>query len=325
MRAAFYDDLGPAREVLKVGELPMPSPAHGEVLIRLRSSGVNPSDVKSRSGAFGRARFLGRTVPHSDGAGDIVDVGVGVPGERVGERVWVWNGQYKRPMGTAAEYIALPENMAVKLPDHVSYEEGACLGIPAMTASQAVRLAEMESGRTVLVSGGAGAVSHYVIQMAKARGAFVLTTISTEAKAGHAIAAGADAVINYRTEDVASRVKELTGGEGLDALIELDLGANAQQIQYLRPGGRVATYGVLRGEVEIPARWMLQNAIALLFLYVYEQPPAMRVEVTREITALLEQRRLINAVGATFPLERIAEAHEAVEQARVIGNVVIAM
>jgi NADPH:quinone reductase len=325
MKAAWYDDLGPAKQVLQVGELPTPVPCHGEVLIRLHASGVNPSDVKSRSGAFGRARFLGRTVPHSDGAGQIVEVGTGVPDSRVGERVWTWNAQYKRTMGTAAQFVALPAQMAVPLPDRVSYEEGACLGVPAMTASQAVRLAELEPGCSVLVSGGAGAVGHYAIQMAKSRGARVLTTVSSSAKAAHATKAGADAAINYRDEDVAARVQELTGGEGLDALIELDLGANAQLIQLLRMGGRVAVYGVLRGDVEVPARWMLQNAISVRFLYVYEQPPAMRVEVIREITALMRDGKLINPVGATFPLEKIAEAHEAVENASVIGNVVVTM
>ena len=325
MKAAFYDDLGPAREVLKIEDLPTPVPGPGEVLIRLHASGVNPSDVKSRSGAFGRARFLGRTVPHSDGAGDITAVGAGVPAARIGERVWTWNGQYKRPMGTAAEYIALPAQMAVPLPGHTSYEAGACLGIPAMTASQAVRLADLEPGRALLVSGGAGAVAHYAIQFAKARGAHVLATVSGDAKAAHARAAGADATINYRTENVADRIKDLTGGEGLDAIIELDLGANAQQIQSLRMGGRVAVYGVLGGDVQLPGRWMLQNQVQMRFLYVYEQPADMRRDVIREITAMLQNKSLINAVGKTFPLADIAAAHEAVEAASVIGNVVVTM
>ncbi len=325
MKAAWYDDLGPARDVMQIGNWPDPVAGPGEVLVRLRASGVNPSDVKSRGGAFGRARFLGRTIPHSDGAGDIVAVGPGVDAARVGERVWVWNGQYQRPMGTAAELIALPAAMAVKLPNAVSYEAGACLGIPAMTAAQAVRLCQIEPGDHVLVSGGAGAVAHYAIQLAKLRGAHVLTTISGPAKAAHAIAAGADATINYRTENVAERVAALTGGQGLDAIVEMDLGANAALIGLLRAGGRMAIYGVTGAEVAIPGRASLQGAVSLNFLYVYEQKPTLRAAIIRELSNLLATGRLIHAVGASFPLDQIAAAHEAVEQGSVIGNVVVTL
>jgi len=325
MRAAYYDDLGPATTVLRVGEWADPVAGPGEVLVRLRSSGVNPSDVKSRSGIFGRARFLGRTIPHSDGAGDIIAVGAGVPTSRIGERVWVWNGQYKRLMGTAAELIALPEIMAVPLPATVGYDEGACLGIPAMTAAQAVRLCQIEPGETVLVSGGAGAVAHYAIQLAKARGATVLTTVSGEAKAAHARAAGADATINYKSEDVIARVRDLTGGAGADAMIDMDLGVNFKQIESLRPFGRVAVYGVSGADVPIPGRWSLQNSVSINFLYVYEQPPALRASIVRELNALMAQGKLINAVAARFPLADVAAAHEAVETGTAMGNVVLEM
>jgi NADPH2:quinone reductase len=322
MKAGFYDDLGPARLVLRVGEQPTPQAGPGEVLVRLHSSGINPSDVKSRGGAFGRARFLGLTVPHSDGAGDIVAVGAGVPASRVGERVWLWNGQYGRAFGTAAEFIAIESAKAVKLPDAVGYDEGACLGIPAMTACQAVRLVDLAPGHVVLVSGGAGAVGHYAIQFAKARGATVIATISNAAKAAHAKAAGADVTINYRTEDVPARLRELTGGAGLDAIVEMDITANAKLITSLRFGGRISVYGVTDQDVSIPGRWMLQNAIILRFLYVYEQPPEMRAAVIREISAMLASGKLINAVGGRFPLNEIAAAHEAVEQG-ALGNVVL--
>ena len=323
MKAAFYDDLGPARDVLRVAELATPAAGPGEVLVRLRASGINPSDVKSRGGAFGRARFTGRTVPHSDGAGDIVAVGAGVPASRVNERVWVWNGQYRRPLGTAAEFIALPAAMAVALPDGVDYAEGACLGIPAMTACQAVRLVAPAPGENVLVSGGAGAVAHYAIQFAHARGARVITTVSSAEKAAHARAAGAAETIDYRREDVPARLAALTAEAGLAGIVEMDLTANAHLIQCLRPAGRVAVYGVTDQQVQIPGRWMLQNAISLNFLYVYEQPPEMRAAVIAEIQALLRAGRLHNAVGRRLPLEQIAEAHELVEKGAVIGNVVL--
>src|SRR5438128_7452053 len=207
MRAAFYTEQGQAREVLRVGEQPTPEPGPGEVRVRLRTSGVNPSDWKSRRGGSGRKLAAPLVIPHSDGAGDIDAVGAGVAASRIGERVWIWNGQWKRAFGTAAQYIALPSAQAVPLPQNTDYAAGACLGIPALTALQAVRLAQPQRESVVLVSGGAGAVGHYAVQLAKAREARVLATVSGEAKAAHARKAGADTVINYRTADVGARDK----------------------------------------------------------------------------------------------------------------------
>src|SRR5215831_11097462 len=190
MQAAYYERNGTAREVLKVGEIQTPRPGPGEVRVKLATSGVNPSDVKSRQGLTRKIAFP-RVVPQSDGAGVIDDVGDGVSKSRIGERVWVWNGQWKRPFGTAAEFIALPSAQAVKLPDNVSFEAGACLGIPAMTASHAITLSHAGKGSTLLVSGGAGAVSQYVIQFAKLVGARVITTVSSPDKAKAAQEVGA--------------------------------------------------------------------------------------------------------------------------------------
>ena len=180
MRAAFYERNGGARDVLRVGEMDTPHAGPGEVRVKLAASGVNPSDVKSRQGMTRKIAWP-RVIPHSDGAGVLDEVGPGVPPSRLGERVWVWNGQWKRPFGTAAEAIVLPANQAVPLPDHVEFAAGACLGIPAMTAYHAVALAALAPGSRVLISGGAGAVSQYAIQFAKQRGATVLTTISSPA------------------------------------------------------------------------------------------------------------------------------------------------
>lgn len=175
MKAAFYTEPGAADAVLRVGDQPTPTPGAGEVRIRLRTSGVNPSDVKKRSGLLGGAQEFPLIIPHSDGAGEIDAVGNGVPSGRLAERVWIWNGQWRRAFGTAAEYIVVPAGQAVKLPDGVGYEAGACFGIPALAAYQAVRLAEAAAGQTILVAGGAGAVGHYAVQIAKAHGARVLT------------------------------------------------------------------------------------------------------------------------------------------------------
>src|SRR5260370_2313382 len=221
MQAARYGRQGPAKEVFTVGEQPTPQPGPGEVRVRLRTSGVNPSDWKVRKGGFNRPLMAPLIIPHSDGAGDIDAVGDGVPSSRIGQRVWIWHGQWKRAFGTAAQYIALPSFQAVALPAHLGYPEGACLGIPALTAMHAARIAEANHGMNILVDGVAGAVAHYAIQMAKARGATVLTTVSTAAKEKHARDAGADHVINYRTEDVGSRVKALTGGARVAARVQI--------------------------------------------------------------------------------------------------------
>jgi NADPH2:quinone reductase len=185
MRAAFYSEQGPAHDVLRVGQQPTPETGAGEVRVKLRTSGVNPSDWKVRRGGFGRPLMAPLIIPHSDGAGDIDAVGA-VVRDRVGERVWVWNAQWKRPFGTAAEYIVLPSAQAVHLPDNVDYAVGACLGIPALTAIQAIRLAKAGPGSNLLIAGGAGSVGYYAIQLAKLRGARVITTVSNDAKAAHA-------------------------------------------------------------------------------------------------------------------------------------------
>ncbi|UUZ67322.1 alcohol dehydrogenase catalytic domain-containing protein [Polaromonas sp. P2-4] len=183
MKAAWYSRNGEARDVLQVGELPDPQPGPGEVRVRLATSGVNPSDVKSRRG---RPLSNERVVPHSDGAGVVDAVGAGVSASRIGERVWIWNGQWQRSMGTACEAIALPEAQAVELPKGTSFDAGACLGIPALTAVQAVHLAGPLAGRDVLITGAGNAVGHYVTQLATQAGARVIGTVGSEAKAVHA-------------------------------------------------------------------------------------------------------------------------------------------
>jgi NADPH2:quinone reductase len=239
MRAAFYEAMGPARDVLRVGDVETPKPGPGEVRVRVRASGVNPSDVKSRGL---RKLAFPRVIPHSDGAGEIEAVGAGVPTSRVGQRVWIWNGQWQRPAGTAAEFIGCLTPRQCPLRNEL--EAGACPGIPAMTAYPAVELAGANNGTTLFVSGGAGSVSQYVIQFAKARGATVITTISSEDKAKAAREAGADYCIDYKREDVGQRVAEITGKRGVDAIIEMDLTANAKLIPaVLRPKGRVIVYG----------------------------------------------------------------------------------
>ena len=322
MRAAFYMKQGPAREVLQVGEQPTPEPGPGEVRVHLRTSGANPSDWKSRSGRTA-PMSAPLIIPHSDGAGDIDRVGAGVA-DRVGERVWIWNGQWRRSHGTAAEYIVLPSVQAVPLPTNISYAEGACFGIPALTALQAVRLAELSPVSTVMIVGGAGSVGHYAIQFAKMRGARIITTVSGPEKAAHARRAGADEVINYRTENVSQRVKTLTDGRGVDALIELDLSANGKDYpNILRPHATVVVYGMSSNEATLPTLWLMRNSITLRLFLVYDLSAADREACLAELGALLQSNRLIHTVGRRLPLGEIALAHELSERGEVVGNIVL--
>jgi NADPH2:quinone reductase len=323
MRAAYYESNGPARDVLRVGDVETPAPGPGEVRVRLLASGVNPSDVKNRAGVTRKIAFP-RVIPHSDGAGEIDRVGDGVAHSRVGERVWMWNAQWRRPFGTAAEFITLPARQAVLLPANVAMEAGACLGIPAYTGYQAVELAGIGEGSTVLIAAGAGAVGHYAIQLAKRRKASVITTVSSPAKAEIARQAGADHVIDYKRENVGERVMAITARRGVDAVIEMDLAANARLLpEVVAPNSTVAIYGSGAPEVAIPFQALLQNSIALRFLFVYLMPPELRERATADITRMLERGELIHNVAQTFELGDIVAAHEAVEAGKAMGNIVV--
>lgn len=322
MRAAYYERNGTAREVLQIGELATPHAGPGEVRVKLATSGVNPSDVKSRQGTTRKIAFP-RVIPHSDGAGVIDEVGSGVPQSRLGERVWVWNGQWKRAFGTAAEFIVLPAPQAAPLPAGISFEIGACLGIPAMTAIHAVGLANTSADTTLLVSGGAGAVSQYVMQFAKAKKAKVITTVSSPEKADIARIAGADQIIDYKKESVGERVMEITGKHGVDAVIELDLTANAKLIPaVLRPKGSVIIYGTGL-EAALPSAFCLVNSVRLQFFLVYELDANERERAIVGINEALESEALVNRIAQPiFSLAEAVAAHEAVER-RTIGNVVV--
>ena len=325
MRAAFYERTGPAREVLQVAELATPEPGPGEVRVRLATSGVNPSDVKSRAGLRSKELPFPRIVPHSDGAGAIDRVGEGVPTARIGERVWVWNAAWKRAFGTAAQYVVLPAGQAVTLPPGVPFDAGACLGIPALTALHAVRMDGGVGGRSVLVTGGAGAVGHYAVQMAKLSGARrVIATVSSEAKAMLALQAGADQVLDYRQEDVAARVLAATGGQGVDRVIEVDLAANVNtSLTSVRPEGDIVVYGSGKPEIAVPFFPSIVKNVRLRFFIVYNLTAADRAAAVEQLTAWLRDGGLQHNVAVRLPLDSIAEAHELVESGRVIGNVVL--
>ncbi len=324
MKAAWYEKNGAARDVLVIGELPKPQAGPGEVLVRVHVSGVNPSDVKSRRG---RPLAGSKVVPHSDGAGIVEAVGEGVPESRIGERVWLWNSQWKRTFGTAADYIALPSPQAVRLPDHLDFATGACLGIPGLTAMHAVNLLDPIGGKTVLVTGAGSAVGHYIAQIATTRGARVVGTAAAE-KIAHAESAGAAAVIDYKNEDVAARVLELTGGHGADAIVDMDFSSTIQLLSagILAAHGKYICYGSnVPGDNSVPFGDLLFRSLTLQFFLVYELREDERAKAIADLDAMLESRALAHTIGARFPLDEIATAHETVEAGRAVGNIVVDM
>jgi NADPH2:quinone reductase len=325
MRAGWYESNGPAQAVIKIGEMADPEPGAGEVRVRIHRSGINPSDVKRRDGWGGQRIEFPRVIPHSDGAGIIDKVGNGVSEKRVGERVWTYNAQWKRPFGTAAEYIVLPEAQAPPLPSEASMEFGACLGIPALTAHRALFADGPVDGKTVLVTGGAGAVGNYAVQMASWDGARAIATVSSEAKADAARAAGAEAVIDYKTENVTERVMALTDGAGVDRIVDVDLGANLEtSAAVIKQNGTIALYASMRApEPKFPVYHFMRKNALIRNVFVYEMPTAAFDAGIADIARWLQNRRARANVAATFPLARLAEAHEAVESGTVIGNVVV--
>ena len=326
MKAVWYDGFGSADKVLIYGDMAIPQPGKSEVLVRLRASGINPSDVKLRSGARpGALMAFPRIVPHSDGAGLIEAVGSGVDAARVGQRVWIWNGQWRRQFGTAAEYVALPSEQAVFLPDTTSFSEGACLGIPAMTAWAAVLGDGPVNGQTVLVTGGAGSVGRYAIQMARLAGAKVITTVSSPEKAAHA--GPVDHIINYREEDVAARVMEITGGRGVERIVEVDFGANISVTEkIIAERGTVAAYASAAAmSPTLPFYPMMFKNTRLWMLIVYLLDPTMRRRGEAQLAKWLEQKSLSHAVAMTAPLAETVAAHQSVEAGEKLGTVVVEM
>ncbi len=331
MKAALYRQVGPAREVLSLSEVETPAIGPDEVLVKLAYSGVNPADVKVRGGVFPRYTDDEFTIPHSDGGGVIEAMGEAVgaaasgTGGRlaVGQRVAVMNGQWGRACGTAAEYISIPAKYAVPIPDKVGLDHAACFGIPLFTAYRAVTIAGDVAGKDVFVAGGAGAVGHYAIQIAKAKGARVVTTVSSAAKAKVARAAGADRVIDYRAENVAEQVAAWTNDRGVDHYIEVNLSANGSSlVDCLANGASVAVYGSDEGAASVPAIAMIVKQVRIYFFLVYLLSDEDLATAKRDLYTLLDAGKLQTPIAETFPLEEIAEAHEAQERG-VIGNLVV--
>ena len=323
MLAAWYEQNGAARDVLRVGEQPDPVPGKGEVRVRLRASGLNPSDVKARAGS--RPVIPPRVIPNSDGAGTIDRIGTGVSRKRLGERVWVYNGQWQRPYGTSAQFIVLPASQAVPLPKKLSYPQGACLGIPVMTAHRCLFADGPIRNRSVFVTGGAGVVGHYAVQLARWAGARVIASVSSAEKAAHAKRAGAHAVIDYRTEDVGERLRELTGSAGVDRVVDVELGANLPAyVKALRPDAVVATYSSMKvPEPKLPFYDLMRLNFTLRMVLVYTMPSAAKARALADIARWIATGRPKFAIAARFPLREVVAAHEFLETGEKIGHVVL--
>lgn len=320
MLAAQYETSGPRLGELEIVELERPVAGPGEVLVRVHLSGVNPTDVGARSGrAFHVA--ADRVVPDHDGAGEIVAVGEGVPAQRVGERVWLYLAQWRRAQGTAAQWIAIPSAQAVALPDGASYELGAGLGIPALTAHRCLFMDGPIAGATVLVQGGAGAVGHAAIELARFGGARVAATVSSPEKAALAAAAGAELVVDYRSEDVVERVREWAP-DGVDHVVEVAIGANADRdSQLLAPNRPITSFGAPDKAIIVPLPMMVKNG-GVRFVLVYTIPEDSKQAAIDDITQALARGALSALPAVRFPLEEIEAAHQAVRD-HAVGKVLI--
>jgi NADPH2:quinone reductase len=324
MKAVWFERLGPAREVLTHGEMPDPQAGPGEVRVKIAYSGVNPSDVKRRGGFSGAMPFP-RMIPDMDGSGVIDQAGAGVDPKRIGERVWLHSTAWKRPCGTAAEYAVTLPDRAYTLPGNTPLAVGAGLGVPAMTAHRAVFGLGPVRAKTVLVTGGAGAVGFYAIQLAKWGGARVIATVSSAAKAEAAKRAGADAVVNYKSEKVAERVMALTDGAGIDHVVEVDFGGNlAATLECIKLSGTIATYASMSApQPVLPFYQIMPKNLNLLWVLVYDMPAQAMLEAARDVNAWLAAGNAAHQIAKTFSFEQFVDAHLAVESGSEIGKVIV--
>ncbi len=327
MRAAWFESFGAAADVLQVGELETPVAEPGEVLVRMHTSGVNPSDVKKRAGSFPKLLDEGFVVPNSDGAGIIEAVGDGVDTSHIGERVWLYQAQFARRFGTAAEYVAIDASRAANLPQTTSFEVGACLGIPAMTAHRAVFADGDVAGRTILITGGAGRVGYYSVQWASQAGATVIATASNAADKAACEDAGAEHVINHRDGDVVAAIMAATGGEPIDRVVDVEFGANLPvSVEVLKVGGVIATYSSTQDpEPKLPFLQMMYKDLTIRAIIVYAMPEPAKQHAIADIAAALAADTLQHRIAEIMPLAEIAKANEVIEQGSIRGAVVLTL
>jgi len=325
MKAAWFESFGPAQQTLVLGEQPKPSPGPGEVLVALKTTAVNPSDVKKRQGAFPNLLEGGLVIPHSDGAGVIEAVGEGVGPGRIGERVFVYQAQFGRRFGSAAQYVALDSLRAPKLPDNASFEVGACIGIPIMTAHRCVFADGSVAGQTVLITGGAGRVGYYAIQWAKYSGATVVATASNAEDRALCQSIGADFVVNHRSEAWGDDVLAATGGVKVDRVVDVEFGASLPEVlKCIRVGGTIASYSsTVVPQPQLPFKEMMFMDLTLRLVIVYAMPEQAKAQAVTDTYQLLSEEKLQHRIAHNLPFSDMARSHELVEQGGFGGCVVV--
>ena len=325
MQAVWYNKFGSAENVLEVGEYQTPEPAQGEVKVRIHTSGVNPSDTKKRLGANPALLNNGPVIPNSDGSGEIVALGEGVNNRNIGERVWIYNAQFGRQEGTSAQFVCIPSNQAVWMPDNASYEIGAMMGIPAMTAHRCVCADGSVDGQILLVTGGAGRVGYYATQWAKYFGATVIATGSSRKSVEHCKQAGADFVVGHPSNKTATEILEFTSGRKVDRIVDGDFGVNLPSaLDVLKTNGVIATYSSMTNmNPVIPFVRMMFMDITIRMVLVYAMPGEAKQQAIEDITDMLTGGNFDHRVAATFPLEQSAKAHNEIERGDNYGSVII--
>ena len=325
MHAVWFEIFGSANETLIFGEIPKPQVSEGEVLIRMKTTGVNPSDVKKRAGSAPNLLDDGPVIPHSDGAGVIEAVGAGVTEQRIGERVWVYQAQFGRSFGSAAEYLAIDASRAAVLPENASFEVGACLGIPVMTAHRCVFADGSVEGKTLLVTGGAGRVGYYAIQWAKQAGARVITTASNDADKTICENVGADLVVNHREKNWSEALLTLNDSEKVDRVIEVEFGANlAEVLKVIRVGGEIVTYSSTQvSQPQLPFGQMLYLDLIIRLVIVYAMPETAKQAAIVDINDKLAKGELQHRLAHVLDFDDMVKAHELIEQGGFGGCVVV--
>ena len=322
MKAAWYEKQGAARDVLVVGKMDELRPGAGEVRIHIAFSGVNPGDVKKREDAFGVGMSYPRVVPHSDGSGTVDTVGEGVSREWIGLRVWCYGAQSYRPFGTAAEYTVVPLTQVARLPESVPLEQGACLGIPGITAHRAVHVAGSVQGRTVLVQGGAGAVGACAVQLAHRAGARVIATCRSESDKEIVSRAGADKVL-LTGEKLSERI-QASAPDGVHHIVEVAFGANIKtDTEVLAQGGSIATYATNIPMAETPVWQLVFVNARLYFVGSDDVPGEAKIRATHDINKALEAGWRGLDIAEIVPLDQIARAHELVEHPVKPGRIIV--
>lgn len=325
MRAAWYEEQGPAEQVLRIGELPDPQPSAGEVRVRLALSGANPGDVKKRQGWQGSSMTAPQVIPHSDGAGVIDAVGAGADSSRIGRRVWVYGAQSYRPYGTAAQATVVPQQLAVELPDEVPDEVGAALGIPGITAHRAVFADGAVTGQVILVHGVLGAVGSLAAQLATWAGATVIGTVRKRADLDAVPQGSVAHAVALDEDDVVARVHRIAPG-GVGRIIEVALSANADlDAALVAQGGTIAAYASPADRPELPFWPLLFANVTLRLLGSDDIPPKAKAQAARDLTSAAASGDLHVRIGASYPLDQIAAAHLAVEAGHTPGRILIAI